>query len=86
MSWIFVSAATVPALYEWIPLFSDPMVVMVSKDHPLAKEIHYPIKHFETDPFIDFRPDADTDAKGCCKNIGSNPTIVLQQPLIILPI
>jgi len=59
----FCICSNCPGTYEWIPLFSDPMVVMVSKDHPLAKEIHYPIKRFETDPFIDFRPDADTDAK-----------------------
>ncbi len=52
-----------PGSYEWIPLFSDPMAVMVSPDHPLAEARHYPIKHLERDPFIDFCPDADTDAK-----------------------
>lgn len=59
----FCICSNCPGNYEWIPLFSDPMAVMVNKDHPLAKESHYPIKRFETDPFIDFRPDADTDAK-----------------------
>lgn len=52
-----------PGSYEWIPLFSDPMTVMVSPDHPLAKTGHYPIKRLETDPFIDFCPGADTDGK-----------------------
>lgn len=59
----FCICSNCPGSYEWIPLFSDPMAVMVNKEHPLAKESHYPIKRFETDPFIDFRPDADTDAK-----------------------
>lgn len=59
----FCICSNCPGSYEWIPLFSDPMLVMVNKDHPLAKESHYPIKRFEIDPFIDFRPDADTDAK-----------------------
>jgi DNA-binding transcriptional LysR family regulator len=51
-----------PGDYDWIPLFSDPMCVMVSQSHPLAKESHYPLKRLETDSFIDFRPDTETDA------------------------
>ena len=59
----FAICSNCPGSYDWIPLFSDSMAVIVNKNHPLAKESHYPIKRFETDPFIDFRPDADTDAK-----------------------
>ena len=62
-----------PGNYEWIPLFEDHMSVMVNREHPLAQNKKYPLKCFETEPYIEFYPDTDTDAKRTLKKYGIQP-------------
>lgn len=41
-----------PMPYDWIPLAKDPMLAVLSKDHPLANESVYPLKNCQNEQFI----------------------------------
>lgn len=41
-----------PMTYDWIPLKEDPMLAILPKTHPLAKEKQYPLKNCESEKFI----------------------------------
>ena len=41
-----------PMAFEWIPLAEDPMLAVLDKDHPFAKQKKYPLKACEQEVFI----------------------------------
>lgn len=41
-----------PMPYDWIPLAKDPMLAVLPKDHPLAKESVYPLENCQYEQFI----------------------------------
>lgn len=47
--------------FEWILLKEDPLVAVVSPEHPLAHADVYPMKNFARDPYIGTYPGEDTD-------------------------
>ena len=61
--------------YDWIHLRKDEMVVIVSKDHPLAGAEAFPIKAFETEPYIEIYPGVETDCTLMFQNNGITPNI-----------
>ena len=47
--------------YDFHPLRRDPLVAWVPADHPRVKDGFYPLKDFETEPYIDTYPGQETD-------------------------
>ena len=47
--------------YDFYPLRKDPLMAWVPADHPHVKEGVYPLKDFETEPYVDTYPGQDTD-------------------------
>lgn len=41
-----------PMAYDWIPLKEDPMLAILPRTHPLAKEKLYPLQNCENEKFI----------------------------------
>ena len=46
---------------QWLPLRQDQMMVMLSPEHPLAKERAVPIRRLETESYIEIFPGRETD-------------------------
>ena len=46
---------------SWYHLFDDPLVAIVSRESELVKQGTFPVKMFETEPYIETFPGQDTD-------------------------
>lgn len=47
--------------HQWFPLRRDQLVVMLSPEHPLAREKSVPIRRLETESYIEIFPGRETD-------------------------
>lgn len=47
--------------YDFIPLRKDPLMAWVPADHPHVRDGVYPLRDFETEPYIDTYPGQETD-------------------------
>ena len=47
--------------YDFIPLRKDPLMAWVPADHPRVRDGVYPLRDFETEPYIDTYPGQETD-------------------------
>lgn len=50
-----------PGSHQWFPLRRDQLVVMLSPEHPLAREKSVPIRRLETESYIEIYPGRETD-------------------------
>lgn len=55
--------------FVWIPLQENPIVAWVPPNHPLADADCFPLRMFETEPYIDTYPNQDTDNARIFKKI-----------------
>ena len=47
--------------HDFIPLRKDPLMAWVPADHPRVRDGVYPLRDFETEPYIDTYPGQETD-------------------------
>ena len=59
--------------YEFRLLRKDPLLAWVPPGHPRAKNGHYPLRDFETDPYIDTYPGQETDNNRAFHSGGITP-------------
>ena len=59
--------------YEFHPLRRDPLVAWVPAGHPRAAEGFYPLRDFETEPYIDTYPGQETDNERAFRANGLAP-------------
>ena len=59
--------------YEFRLLRKDPLLAWVPPGHPRAKDGHYPLRDFETDPYIDTYPGQETDNNRAFQSGGITP-------------
>ena len=59
--------------YEFRLLREDPLLAWVPPGHPRAKDGHYPLRDFETDPYIDTYPGQETDNNRAFHSGGITP-------------
>ena len=59
--------------YDFHSLRRDPLMAWVPADHPRAKEGIYPLKDFETEPYVDTYPGQDTDNSRAFRANGLTP-------------
>lgn len=57
----------------WFPLLRDRMVVLVSRQHPLAGQTSFPIKRLSREPYIAISPNEETDASRLLHRYGVEP-------------
>ena len=61
--------------YDWIPLKNDPMIAVLSKDHPFAEEDVYPLSQCNQEQFIMPALGKDADVMELFDRFNLNPTI-----------
>jgi len=61
MDCCFCAEPTADLDFQWIPLFDDEIVAWLPPDHPKASRKTFPVKGFESEPFIHTSPEHDTD-------------------------
>lgn len=61
----------------WIPLRQDPLVVILSRNHPLTKQDSVPLSVLETEPFLLPSPDEETDVYNFLTAAGIRPGTTL---------
>lgn len=59
--------------FDFFPLRKDPLVAWVPKDHPRVKDGFYPLKDFETEPYIETYPGQETDNERAFRENGLSP-------------
>lgn len=48
--------------HGWLPICRDPMMALLSENHPLTKLEKFPIEYFEHEPYITTYPGMDVDS------------------------
>ena len=61
--------------FDWLPLRQDRLVAVLPPSHPCAGDAAYPLKRFALDPFIEIRPDAETDNSRIFRRCGVTPNV-----------
>ena len=61
--------------FDWLPLQTDPLLAVLSENHPLADAAGYPADRFEKDPFIEIMPGAETDNSRLFARLGIRPNV-----------
>ena len=61
--------------FDWTPLLDDPLVVLVSAEHPLCGKGVVSADDLRTEPFIMMYPEFETDCSAFLKRIGVEPNI-----------
>lgn len=61
--------------YDWFPLYDDPMIAVLPKDHPFAKEKAYPLSQCGGEPFIMPALGRDADAVALLEKYDLHPEI-----------
>ncbi|WP_027398212.1 LysR family transcriptional regulator [Anaerovorax odorimutans] len=64
-----------PMKHEWIPLCDDPMLAVIPSDHPLAKELIYPLANCQYEDFIMPAMGQDDDVVKLLKHNNLSPHI-----------
>ena len=59
--------------YDFYSLRKDPLMAWVPKDHPRIREGIYPLRDFETEPYIDTYPGQETDNNRAFRANGLTP-------------
>ena len=59
--------------YDFYSLRKDPLMAWVPEDHPRVREGIYPLRDFETDPYVDTYPGQDTDNSRAFQANGLTP-------------
>lgn len=59
--------------FEWIPLWNDPLVAWLPRTHPRARDAAFPLRAFETEPYIGVFPAQDTDNDRAFARAGITP-------------
>lgn len=62
-----------PGSHQWFPLRRDQLVVMLSPEHPLAREKSVPIRRLETESYIEIFPGRETDNSRVLAENGVQP-------------
>ena len=61
--------------FEWLPLWHDPLVAWLPRNHPRANEPTFPLRAFETEPYIETFPAQDTDNERAFAQNGITPNM-----------
>lgn len=61
--------------FDWTPLIDDPLVVLVSQEHPLAEKGVVSADDLRAEPFIALRPGVETDSSAFLAQKGVEPNI-----------
>ncbi|MDO4545725.1 MAG: LysR family transcriptional regulator [Bacillota bacterium] len=56
-----------------LPLYKEPMMAIVSPDHPLAKLDKFPVKEMESEPYISLSYDNDSEIVDLFNELGVSP-------------
>lgn len=59
--------------HEWIPVCSDPMMALLSENHPLTRLESFPVEYFESEPYITTYPGMDVDSARAFARCGIRP-------------
>lgn len=59
--------------YDFYSIRKDPLMAWVPEDHPRVREGVYPLRDFETDPYVDTYPGQDTDNNRAFRANGLTP-------------
>ena len=62
---------------DWFPLAEDPMLVLLSKDHPMAGEPVFPLQRLRSEHFIMGGLGLDTDVVELLESHGVHPNVSL---------
>ena len=62
-----------PGVHQWFPLRQDQLMVMLSPEHPWAKESAVPIRRLETESYIEIFPGRETDNSRILAENGVQP-------------
>ena len=62
-----------PGPHQWFPLRRDQLVMMLSPEHPLAKEKAVPLHRLETESYIEIFPGRETDNSRMLEENGVQP-------------
>ncbi|MBO4913729.1 MAG: LysR family transcriptional regulator [Oscillospiraceae bacterium] len=61
--------------FDWIPLVEDPLVALVSAEHPLAEQGFVTLDDLRREPFIMLHPEVETDCSRYLKQNSVEPNI-----------
>lgn len=59
--------------HGWMPICRDPMMALLSENHPMTKLTEFPIEYFESEPYITTYPGMDVDSARVFAKCGIRP-------------
>lgn len=61
--------------FDWMPLVEDPLVALVSTEHPLAEQRFVTLDDLRREPFIMLHPEVETDCSRYLKQNAVEPNV-----------